>query len=101
MTDTQTRDFLAIVSFGTGSSYGRAPTQEKAVALCKQSVEQDWSSLFDLHGKECKVNVYDVTGHDQVNWGYDGIKGDNPNAPEIKRIDLVTVTLNVPKHRRR
>lgn len=98
------KDFLAIFLIGCGSSFGRADTAEKAVALCKRSAEQDWKSLFDLDGREVTINVYDVTGYDDLFWDERGVHPDNKPEETLgkDRHSLVKVTLKVPsKHRRK
>jgi hypothetical protein len=94
-------DYIAICLIGGGSSYGRDSSKDKAIAVCKRHMEQDWSQLFDLHGKEAKINVYDITGHDSVFWDYRGIHPNNDPEKTIDRLELVSVTLNVPKKLRK
>lgn len=96
-----TKDYLAICLLGSGSSYGRAPDKDKAIANCKRSLETDWSSIFDLDGKTAKINVYDVTGHDKLWWDERGVHPDNEPTKSIDRLELVEVTLKVPKRKRR
>lgn len=86
------RDFLAIILVGTGSSYARGPDRQDCIDRVKRIVVSDWSSLFDLKGKEATVNVVDVTGHDKVWWDSRGVHVEG--QPDLALpIEQVRVTL--------
>lgn len=96
MTDTK-RDYLALIqldSTGCGS-WTRGPNKLDVVNRAVKLAYLDWKSVFKLAGHVIKVNLYDVTGHDRVVWGYDGVKGDGGDKTEkatwtqIERIDLI------------
>lgn len=92
-----TRDYLALFCIGGGGSWARGPDPEKAIADCRRIAFSDWSSLFDLRGKEGKINLFDVTGHDKVTFDVVAVYGDNPEA-KITKVEVRTVTF--PKRRR-
>lgn len=95
-----TKDYLVIAMIGPGgSSYARGPDLEDCVRRIGRTIVDDWSSLFEVAGKPCDVNIYDVTGHESVFWDHRGI---HPKAePEtcIERLELRKITL--PAKRRR
>src|SRR5262245_51483286 len=95
--NTTERNYIAIILIGCGSSWARDKDPEKAIKRCARIIVEDWSSLFDLEGKTLPINLYDVTGHDEVSWSHHGIKGDGDGP--ITRIEVADVTL--PKRRRR
>lgn len=96
-------NYLAIALIGAGSSYGRSSDREDAIEICKHRVEQDWSSLYDLDGQPCGINVFEVPDNERVWWDHAGVHGENANreSREYERLELRTVTLSVPKRRRR
>lgn len=94
------RDYLAVCLIGAGSSYGRSPDKEEAIAICKRQVETDWSSLFELDGETATINVFDVTGHPEIYWDARGLHSESdPDA--VFEHELREVTLSVPKQRKR
>lgn len=99
MNDTIKRDFLAIVLIGAGSSYARGPDLEDCVKRVGRCVVDDWSTLYDVAGKPCDVNLYEVTGHESVFW--DGLGVHPSEEPEtcLPRLELRKITL--PNKRRR
>ena len=93
------KDYLAICLIGGGSAWGRPSSKEKALALCKRELEQEWSQLFHLHGKTIGIPVFDVTGHKSISWDHQGMHADGQKIdPPMERIE---VTLKVPKKYRR
>lgn len=86
------RDYLAVILVGAGSSWARGPDKADCIARVKKSVVDDWSSLFELRGKEATVNVVDVTGHDEVWWDHQGFHVEGNYNPELP-IEQVAVTL--------
>jgi hypothetical protein len=69
MTDVKTAaDYLAIIFVGGGSSWGRSPDKEKAIANAIKNF-RDWRQLFEVDGVEVKVNVIDVQGYSDAHWG--------------------------------
>jgi hypothetical protein len=102
MTETK-RDYLALIqlnSLGCGS-WTRGPDRLDVVNRCVKLAYLDWKTTFKLAGHDIKVNLYDVTGHDSVVWGADGVKGDGGVKPkkwtQIERIDLIDTTF--PGHK--
>lgn len=89
---TGERDFLAIIMVGAGSSFARGPDRDDVVARVKRTVVSDWSSLFDLKGKEATVNLVDVTGHDEVWWDDRGVHVEGNPEPSLP-VERVKVTL--------
>ena len=87
------KDYLAIVLIGGGSSYGRGPTEDEAVKLATTYLVSDWKHLYNLSGAEVKVNLYEVTGNDQVWWDDCGVHADNEAEHPIKTLEMRTVTL--------
>jgi hypothetical protein len=96
MTETK-RDYLALIqlnSLGCGS-WTRGPNKLDVINRCVKLAYLDWKTTFKLAGHDIMVNVYDVTGHDRVVWGGDGVRGDNGNKAEdakftqIERLDLI------------
>jgi hypothetical protein len=94
-------DYLAIAIIGAGSSYARDPNKEAAIARCKKIVEQDWASMFDLHNKPCKINVYDVTGYDDLFWDDRGVHPSTDPETCLPRLELSEVVLSVAARYRR
>ncbi|USM11507.1 hypothetical protein vBCbaSRXM_62 [Citromicrobium phage vB_CbaS-RXM] len=86
-TATETRDYLAIILVGAGSSYARGPDKEDVVKRVMKIVFSDWKSLFDLKGQTVSVNLYDVTGHDDVYWEARGVFAAPDHTP-IERLEL-------------
>lgn len=92
---TTKSDFLAIILIASGSSHARGPDKEDCISRVQRIFVDDWSSLFDVSGKEATIGVYDVTGFDEVYWDHRGVhSGDKTFEP----IELRKVTL--PKKRR-
>jgi hypothetical protein len=92
------RDYLAIIMMPMGgSSYARGPDRQDCIDRVGKIAVSDWSSLFDCGGKPCKVNVFDVTGHDKVWWDAQGVHVNDPDV--VLPVELVDVTL--PKARKR
>jgi len=95
---TEKKDWLAIILIGAGSSYARGPDREDTISRCGKIAVSDWSTLYDLAGKETTVNVVDVTGHDEVWWDSRGVwSGDKLIEASVEQ---VTVTLPKAKRRR-
>lgn len=90
---TDTKDYIAIVLIGGGSSWARGPDLEKAVADVLWYLKHDWGSIFNLDGAEVHVNVWDVTGNDVVHWDECGMHGDREDCP-ITKVETRTVTLS-------
>lgn len=95
---TEERDYFACISIGGGGSWARGPDPEKAIKDCARIAVDDWSSLFDLAGKEAHIDLFDVTGHDRVTVDCAAVYGDNPDA-KITKVETRKLTL--PKKRRR
>lgn len=87
---TTEKDFLAFVQIGAGGSWGRGPTEEKALEHCANSL-RDWKHLIDITGKDVEVGLYDVTGYDSVAMGSNGVWADDTYIPMLK-----TAKVHVP-----
>jgi hypothetical protein len=94
------QEFLAILLVGAGSSHARGPDLEDTIKRCSRIAVDDWSSLFDLGGKEAQINVYDVTDHEALFWDERGVHPESDPSKSIDRLELRTVTLPQPKRRR-
>lgn len=67
MSDTK-RDYLAVITTAYGGgSYARGPDRVDTIKRAAKLYKQDWKHLLKI-GKTVKVNVIDVTGHDEVSW---------------------------------
>lgn len=97
------RDFLAIALIGAGSSYARGPDLEDCVKRLGRGIVDDWSSIFDVAGKPCDVNLYEVpAGFDQVRWEHRGVFATPAGGGDevaLDRLELRKITL--PAKRRR
>ena len=93
------KDYLAIILVGAGSSYARGPDKQDCIERVQRIAVADWSSLFDLAGKEATVNVFDVTGHEKVWWDSRGVHThDDPAQDAELPSEQIKVTL--PSKRR-
>ena len=90
--------YIALCLIGAGASWAREPTKEKALERCGKIIVADWSSLYDVAGKPCDINVFDIGDADEIRIGHDGVY-DKQAEKFIDRLELATVTL--PKKRRR
>lgn len=93
------KDYLAVILIGAGSSYARGPDREDCIARVKKMVVQDWSSLFEVAGKEATVNVVDVTGHEKVWWDHSGFHTNADPAKDAK-LDVEYLNVTLPEKRR-
>jgi hypothetical protein len=84
-------DFLAIFWVGAGSSYVRHKDKYQAVILLRQMVVSDWSSVYDLSGKEVQFGIFDVKGHDKLWWDYQ--VHDEATREVIPMLETATVML--------
>src|SRR5262249_8792241 len=86
---TMRPDFLAVISMGGGSSWGRSPDREIAIENAITALK-DWNDVFDLAQKEVTINVVDVQGYGKCHWGAypDGwLHGTNEATGEDEAID--------------
>lgn len=90
------KDYLALIRIGGGSSYGRDSNVFDAVEGAVRFCVLDWSRYYKLEGMVIAVEVYDVTGRDEIVWG-DGIAGvqcvDGEIADTIDRLRVIEVEL--------
>ncbi len=93
------KDYLAIVLIGGGSSFGRHSDPDEVVSLATEFLVSDWGHLYKLDGVEVKVNLYDVTGNDQVWWDDCGVHSATEAEYPIQTLEMRTVKL--PKKRRK
>ena len=90
-------DYVAIVLIYGGSSWHRAPTEERALAGVARRVRADWGKLFKIP-KDWAVTatLVDATGCENVSWDADGIwswNGDARTRIPADRISHRTVKL--------
>lgn len=95
------QDWLAIILIGCGSSFARGPDRQDCIDRVVRMAVSDWSSLFDLAGKEAVVNVYDVTGRSEVWWEARGVfsKEDAELGP-VPQGEVVRTTFPTRRRRR-
>jgi hypothetical protein len=90
-TTTKEKDYLVIAYIMAGSCFGRASDKTRAIEICRQEANGFVRSFGGFKkGTTLTVNVFDVTGHDQVTWDDFGVKGDGPEPlgkPEIVKLD--------------
>ncbi len=92
--------FLAIITLSVGAgSYAREKTKDEAVQRCKRIFEADFGGLYDIDGKTCKVNVYDVTDKGDVYWDDRGVFEKGKNEP-LPRLELAEVVLKGKRFKR-
>ena len=100
MTTKTETDYLAFVSIMGGGSLARGESLVDTVQRCLNITICDWGSMFKLDDAEMKINVFDVTGFDQVAWGADGIHGWNEDEgipkTDISDRALPQVTFKTP-----
>ena len=90
---TDTKDYLAIILLGGGSSWARGPDAEKAITDVTKQVKSDWGRLFNLEGVEVRVNLWDITGNDVVYWDDCGMHADNQEQFPITKVETRIITL--------
>lgn len=94
------RDFLAIILIGMGSSYARGPDKDDQIERVVKIAFSDWSSLYDLAGKEVSVNVYEIPdGIDSVWWDERGVFAEGRKEP-LERLELVKREFPAKRRRR-
>jgi hypothetical protein len=93
------KDYIAIILVGAGSSFARGPDKQDCIDRVRKIVVSDWSSLFDLGGKEATVNVVDVTGHESIYWDARGVHVEGKEDIALP-IEQVKVTLPAARRRR-
>lgn len=101
----ESHDYLAIIRMGVGSAHGRSPDKEKAIAYCIQELKH-WGHLFDVADKEVTINVVDVIGYGDCDWGdYPDhwLHGTNEatGKDEAIRRDVEKVKRRTPKWKKR
>lgn len=92
------KDFLAIIQINGGSSWARNPSRDKAISNAAKIFKGDWRGLFNLKkGDERTVELVDVTGYDDISWGYNGIFYKNADGTkgqiDQSRVEYVKVKL--------
>lgn len=87
------KDYLAIILVGPGgSSHGRADTEDEAVSLAITAL-YGWSDLYQIDGAEVTVNLYDVTGNDQLWWDSEGVHADREAEYPITALEARIIQL--------
>lgn len=66
------KDYLAIISIGGGSTFGRDESIYDAVEGAARFLALDFGSYYKIDNKAVKVAVYDVTGLDEIHWEHAG-----------------------------
>ena len=99
---TEEHDYLAIIPIGAGSTFGRGRDKEKAIRTALAHL-RDWDSLYNTSEIQVTINVVDIHGYGDCDWGFDGLQGVNeatgkyePIQRPVEHIKRVT-----PKLRRR
>jgi hypothetical protein len=92
------KDFLAIIQINGGSSWARSTNKSKAISSVARIFKSDWKRLFKLEkGDERTVELVDVTGYDDISWGYNGIFYKNADGTkgqiDESRVEYVKVKL--------
>ena len=88
-------DYIAIIRIVGGGSWSRNKDKDKAVkAVCRQ-FKEDWSSLYKLpKGRDVKVAVADVDGHDEVYFDDRGVWATTADGEvPITKIEMVEAKL--------
>jgi hypothetical protein len=81
---------LCVTPMG-GGSWIRETTKEQAVQRCARLFKSDWSHLFKIKkGDALKINVFDVTGMDEIFIGDNGVEFEGKPVP---RHSVEAVTL--------
>lgn len=83
-------DYLAVITFAFGSCSGRDPDKEKAISRAIRELKE-WRHILKVSNWEVKVNVLDVEGYDEIEWGDRGWYADGKKfAPEIEVVTRTT-----------
>jgi hypothetical protein len=88
-----THDYIAIVLLGGGSSWARNSNPETAIKKVVNAVQNDWGQIFNMRGADIYVNVWDVTGNDEVHWDDEGMHGDKQDEHPITKVSTRLVVL--------
>jgi hypothetical protein len=84
------KDYMAVIIVGAGGTHARGDDLVETAKRAVRTVREDWGQLYDWpKNHSFKVGMYDVTGHDEVAYGSDGVfvKHDG----KTKRIELARV----------
>jgi hypothetical protein len=106
MTTESTRapeaDYLAVIPIGGGCSWGRGSDKVEAVNNAVRQL-RDWETLFVVSNIQVSVNVIEVTGYGECNWGYGPVRGVNKVTGKDEPIDrpVEQVKAFTPKWRKR
>lgn len=73
MTEPQ-KEWLAWIEIGAGSSWSRQFSKEDAIERTLKLLK-DWDRLYDVYDQDVVVHVVEVTGYDDLVWGYEGVHG--------------------------
>lgn len=87
-------DYLAIVNFGcVGGSFGRDDSIFEAVQGAIRLAILDWSRYYQLEGSSLNVELFEVTGHEDITWtgGTGYVEADN--EVKIDRLKVIKVEL--------
>lgn len=96
-------DFLAVALIGAGSSFARGEDKEEVIARLGRIIVSDWGGVYDVAGKDCSINVFDVTGYDNLYWDARGVHVNNGEQADITldRLELRKITLPSRKQSRK
>lgn len=69
-----TKDYIAVVFVGTGSSWARGDNKEEVAKRVMRNARKEWGDFYDFGSvKPRKVHVWDVTGFDKLWWDFTGM----------------------------
>lgn len=81
-------DYLAITFIGAGGSWTRGQNKEGVIHSLVRQVRRDWGSTYQLG--DIKIGIYDVTGHDHVQFSVDRGVWDADTNETLQRVDFHT-----------
>ncbi len=93
------KDYLAIVNFGCGGgSFGRDENIFEAVEGAIRFAVLDFSRYYKLEGSSLFVELFDVTGHEDITWqGGTGYVETTDGDDEVKIDRLKVIQVELPE----
>lgn len=88
-----TKDYLAIIRIGGGSTYGRDASIFDAVEGAARILVLDCHRYYQLPNMHIGVTVYDVTGHGEISWGDAFPVKSQPDGELIEPLKTVEVEM--------
>lgn len=86
------KDYLAIIRIGGGSTFGRDESIFDAVEHAVRICILDCHRYYLLEGKKLNVQVFDVTGRDELTWDDQGVYCTD-TGEAVEPLKVVTVQL--------